>query len=165
MVKVDLDKVKEIVNKVKEETLEEGDILINALHAIQDHYNNFVPPEAAEEVARLLNIPVSRVYEVLSFYSMFSTKPRGKYVIRVCKSLPCHVTGGREIMETIKKKLGVDIGQTTKDGLFTLETTSCLGLCGVAPVIMINDQSFGNLTPEKLEEIIDGFRGDENGEE
>jgi len=162
LVKVDLDKVKEIVEKVKEETLEEGDILINILHAIQDYYNNFVPPEAAEEVAKLLNIPVSRVYEVLSFYSMFSVKPRGKYVIRVCKSLPCHVTGGREVMEAIKKKLGIDIGQTTEDGLFTLETTSCLGLCGVAPVMMINDQSFGNLTPEKVEEIIDRFRGDEN---
>jgi NADH-quinone oxidoreductase subunit E len=162
LVKVDLDKVKEIVEKVKQETLEEGDILINTLHAIQDYYNNFVPPEAAEEVAKLLNIPVSRVYEVLSFYSMFSIKPRGKYVIRVCKSLPCHVTGGREVMEALKNKLGIEIGETTTDGMFTLETTSCLGLCGVAPVIMINDQSFGNLTPEKIDEIIERFRGDEN---
>jgi len=165
LVKVDLDKVREIVEKVKKETLEEGDILINALHMIQDYYNNFVPPEAAEEVAKLLNIPASRVYEVLSFYSMFSIKPRGKYVIRVCKSLPCHVTGGREVMEALKEKLGVEIGETTEDGLFTLETTSCLGLCGVAPAIMINDQFFGNLTPEKVGEIIDNFRGDKNAKE
>ncbi|HDM70823.1 MAG TPA: NAD(P)H-dependent oxidoreductase subunit E, partial [Thermotogales bacterium] len=88
----------------------------------------------------------------------FSTKPKGKHIIRVCESLPCHVTGGREIVETLKKILGIDFGETTSDGLFTLETTGCLGLCGVSPVIMIDDEFYGDLTPEKVEEIIEEYR-------
>ncbi len=105
-----------------------------------------------------MRVPESKVYEVLTFYTMFSTKPRGKYIVRVCVNLPCHVTGGREIVKTLKELLQIDFGQTTQDGLFTLETTSCLGLCGVAPVIMINDQYFGDLTPRKVKEIIENLR-------
>lgn len=89
---------------------------------------------------------------------MFSTKPLGRYVIRVCVNLPCHVTGGREIVKAIQEMLNVKFGETTEDGLFTLETTSCLGLCGVAPVIMINDQYYGDLTVKKIREIIESLR-------
>jgi len=125
---------------------------------MQKHFNNFIPPEAVEIVAKECGVPLSKVYEVLTFYTMFSTKPRGKYIIRVCASLPCHVTGGREIVETLKEVLGIDFGETTEDGLFTLEKTSCLGLCGVSPVIMINEDFYGNLTPERVREIIEEIR-------
>ncbi|AEH51621.1 NADH-quinone oxidoreductase subunit NuoE family protein [Pseudothermotoga thermarum] len=155
---LDREKVYEIIQKAKSETLEERDVLINTLHRIQDYFGNYIPIEAAQLVAQELKVPESKVYEVLTFYTMFSTKPRGKYVIRVCVNLPCHVTGGREIVKTLKEVLQIDFDQTTPDGLFTLEKTSCLGLCGVAPVIMINDEYFGDLTPKKVREIIENLR-------
>ena len=153
--------VKRIYEEVKAKSLEDGDMLINVLHAIQDHFDNFIPPEAAEELSKLMNLPPSKIYEVLTFYTMFSTKPRGKYVIRVCQSTPCHVTGGREVIEALKETLGIDFGETTEDGLFTLEYSSCLGLCGVAPVMMINDMAYGNLTPERVKAIIEELKGGE----
>ncbi|HBT38915.1 MAG: NADH-quinone oxidoreductase, E subunit [Thermotoga sp. 50_1627] len=155
---VDREAVAELVRNIKKQALEERDMLINALHQIQNHFGNYIPVEAAKVVAEELEVPESKVYEVLTFYTMFSTKPRGKYIIRVCVNLPCHVTGGRQIVETLKKTLGIDFDQTTKDGLFTLERTSCLGLCGVAPVIMVNDEYYGDLTPKKVKEIIENLR-------
>jgi len=147
-----------MVRNIKKQALEERDMLINALHQIQNRFGNYIPVEAAKVVAEELNVAESKVYEVLTFYTMFSTKPRGKYVIRVCVNLPCHVTGGRQIVEALKETLGVDFDQTTKDGLFTLERTSCLGLCGVAPVVMVNDEYYGDLTPKKVKEIIENLR-------
>ena len=161
---VSVEEVKGIIESARKERLEERDILINVLHKMQKHFNNFIPPEAVEIVAKECGVPLSKVYEVLTFYTMFSTKPRGKYIIRVCASLPCHVTGGREIVETLKEVLGIDFGETTEDGLFTLEKTSCLGLCGVSPVIMINEDFYGNLTPERVREIIEEIRKKERGE-
>lgn len=159
---VDRLQIKKIVEELKEEQLAEGDILICLLHRIQDHYqSHYIPAEVGEMVAEELNVSPSKVYEVLTFYSMFSTKPRGKYIIRVCTSLPCHVPGGREIVEFLKRKLGIDFGGTTKDGLFTLEETGCLGLCGVSPVMMINDDYYGDLTVEKVENILEGLKGGE----
>jgi NADH-quinone oxidoreductase subunit E len=155
---VDREAVAEMVRNIKKQALEERDMLINALHQIQNRFGNYIPVEAAKVVAEELNVAESKVYEVLTFYTMFSTKPRGKYVIRVCVNLPCHVTGGRQIVETLKETLGVDFDQTTKDGLFTLERTSCLGLCGVAPVIMVNDEYYGDLTPKKVKEIVESLR-------
>ncbi len=155
----ELQKVEEIVqNTIHNQSLEEGDILINCLHKLQDHFHNFIPPEAAEKVAEILSLPKSRVYEVLTFYTMFSTKPRGKYLIRFCDSLPCHVTGGKEIVDFLKAELKIDIGETTPDQMFTLETTGCLGLCGVSPVLMINDTFHGNLTVEKTKALIETLR-------
>uniref|UniRef100_A0A7C5U806 NAD(P)H-dependent oxidoreductase subunit E n=1 Tax=Fervidobacterium nodosum TaxID=2424 RepID=A0A7C5U806_9BACT len=154
--------MKGIIEEIKKEQLEEQDLLIYLLHRVQDHYqSHYIPPEVGEMIAEELNVPPSKVYEVLTFYTMFSTKPRGKYIIRVCTSLPCHVPGGREIVQFLKQKLGVDFGETTKDGLFTLEETGCLGLCGVSPVIMINDQYYGDLTVEKVEGIIESLKGGE----
>ncbi len=154
--------LRNIINEIKEESLEERDMLVYLLHRVQDRYqSHYIPPEVGEMIAEELNIPSSKVYEVLTFYTMFSTKPRGKYIIRVCTSLPCHVPGGREIVQFLKQKLGVDFGETTKDGLFTLEETGCLGLCGVSPVIMVNDQYYGDLTVEKVNEIIENLKGGE----
>ena len=155
--------VEKIYENVRSQSLEKGDILINTLHAVQDHYGNFIPLEATEILKDLTGLPLSKIYEVLTFYTMFSTTKRGKYVIRICESLPCHVTGGLEVVKAIKEALKIDFGGTTSDGLFTLEQTSCLGLCGVSPVMMINDEAYGNLTPEKVGEIIAGIRETEGG--
>ncbi|WP_349770838.1 NAD(P)H-dependent oxidoreductase subunit E [Mesotoga prima] len=146
--------VTRIYEDISGQSLEKGDVLINTLHAIQDHYGNFIPIEAAEVLKELTGTPLSRIYEVLTFYTMFSTHKRGKYVVRVCKSLPCHVTGGQAVIDSLKNTLEIGFGETTEDGLFTLEETSCLGLCGVSPVMMINDEAYGNLTPRRVSEII-----------
>ncbi|HPI17620.1 MAG TPA: NAD(P)H-dependent oxidoreductase subunit E, partial [Mesotoga sp.] len=119
---------------------------------------------AAEVLKELTGTPLSKIYEVLTFYTMFSTHRRGKYVIRICKSLPCHVTGGQEVVDALKNSLEISFGETTGDGLFTLEETSCLGLCGVSPVMMINDEAYGNLTKERVSEIIDSIVSRERGE-
>lgn len=157
------EEIKKIVQEAKNERLEEQDILIYILHKIQEKVeNNYIPEYAAEVVSEELKIPTSKIYEVLTFYSMFSTKKRGKYVIRVCTSLPCHVANGREIINTLKEELKIDFNQTTSDGLFTLEESGCLGLCGVSPVIMINNEYYGDLTPQKVREIINNLKGGES---
>ncbi len=134
------------------------------LHELQNSKpNQFLSKEDFEGVARYLNLPVSKVYETATFYGLFSTKSRGKYIIRVCVSTPCHVEGANEVLETLEELLQIKPGETTEDGLFTLEEVSCLGICGVAPAMMINEEAFGNLTPERVVEIINSFK--ERGEE
>ncbi len=141
------------------------DNLLYILHDIQDNEpGQYITEQAIREVSEYLNIPTSQVYSVVTFYSLFSTKPRGKYIIRICESPPCHLMGSSSIVEEVKKILGINVGETTKDGLFTLELTSCLGVCGVAPAMMINKELYGNLTPEKIKEIIESYREKEFSE-
>jgi len=129
------------------------------LHDIQDHHpQHYIPEEAVQVVAEYLNIPTNHIYGVLTFYTMYSTKPRGKNIIRLCESPPCYIKGSTNILRKLKMLLGVNTGETTKDGLFTLELCACLGVCGNAPVMMINEDVYGDLTEEKVEEIIDKIR-------
>ncbi|MBN1261880.1 MAG: NADH-quinone oxidoreductase subunit NuoE [Anaerolineae bacterium] len=114
-------------------------------------------------VAKKLAVPESRVFSVASFYSMISVEPLGKHVIRMCQDAPCHVAGGRKIWETLEQALGIQFGQTTSDGQWTLMPTSCIGLCAVGPVMMIDDEVFGNLTPEKVNEILARYREQDGG--
>ena len=147
--------IEEILSKY--EPNRENILLI--LHELQDSKpNQFLSKEDIEGVAKYLGLPPSKVYETATFYGLFSTKPRGKYIVRVCASTPCHVEGAEEIIKTLEEVLGIKIGETTEDGLFTLEEVSCLGICGVAPAMMVNEEAFGNLTPERAIEIINSFR-------
>lgn len=136
-----------------------GDNLLAILHDIQDaspeHYLSDADLRAAADHLRL---PYSFVHGVASFYTMYSLKPRGKNLIRVCQSPPCHLLGSSTISRELIKLLGVGFGETTADRLFTLEMTSCLGVCGVAPAIMVNDRVYGNLTAERIADIIDDLR-------
>jgi NADH-quinone oxidoreductase subunit E len=133
----------------------EKENLIYILHDIQDaHPQNYVSEEAVQTVSTFLDIPVSHIYGVLTFYTMYSTKPRGKFVIRLCESPPCFLKGSEKILKKLREILNVKIGETTKDGLFTLELCACLGVCGNAPVMMINEDVYGDLNEEKLEKII-----------
>ncbi|HPX62928.1 MAG TPA: NADH-quinone oxidoreductase subunit NuoE [Candidatus Syntrophosphaera thermopropionivorans] len=137
----------------------EKDNLLYILHDIQDHHpQHYIPEEAVQVVAEYLNIPTNHIYGVLTFYTMYSTKPRGKNIIRLCESPPCYIKGSTNILRKLKMLLGVNTGETTKDGLFTLELCACLGVCGNAPVMMINEDVYGDLTEEKVEEIIDKIR-------
>lgn len=157
------EKVLDSYNECKKDSLNEDDILLNTLHSLQKEFNGYIPLEAAEMLSELMDEPASKINEVLTFYTMLSTNERGKYIIRVCKSLPCHVANGEKVINQLKKRLNIDFGETTEDGLFTLEQSSCLGLCGVSPVMLINDEAYGNLTPEKVDKIINKITEEERG--
>lgn len=114
----------------------------------------YLPGEALDELSRLLKVPKSQLFSVASFYRMLSTKPRGKHVIQFCESAPCHVAGGREVWQAVKSALNIEENQTTPDGKWTLVTTSCLGVCGVGPVMMIDDDVIGNVDPAQVPSIL-----------
>lgn len=130
--------------------------LISVLHHIQDQEEfHYIPEEQIRKIADALHISPSEVYGVISFYSMFSAEPRGKYIVRVCSSAPCHIMGKDAVVDSVTEILGIEVGETTKDNLFTLELSSCLGLCDVAPTMMINDEIYSNLTRKKVHKIIE----------
>ncbi len=147
--------MKEILEKYERKS----DNLLAILHELQDSKDeHYLSREDLKAVSKYLNLPLSMVHGVATFYSMYAFKPRGKYIIRVCQSPPCHLMGATTISKELMKILGIKFGETTKDKLFTLEMSSCLGVCGVAPAIMINNKVYGNLTPEKLKSIIEEKR-------
>lgn len=124
----------------------------------------YIPMQALSEVRKRLHMPSegvfvyeSRLYSIASFYHMLSTKARGKHVILFCESAPCHVVGGREVWSSLKDTLNIKNGETTPDGKFSLVTTSCLGACGVGPVIVVDEDMYGNVTPEQVEQILSRY--------
>ena len=114
--------------------------------------------EDLDVVAKRLRVSLSTVYSVASFYSLISLKPLGKHVIRLCEDAPCHVAGGRAVWEALEQEIGVPFGETTLDGQWSLLPTSCIGACAVGPVMMIDDEIYGNLTPDKVREILARYR-------
>jgi NADH-quinone oxidoreductase E subunit len=131
--------------------------LIYILKDVQKEFGSLSEP-VLTRVAKTTNIPLSEIYGVATFYSLFTTTKKGKYIVRCCNNAPCHVNGSKDVLNKIKEYLGVEIGETTLDGNFTLEFTSCLGLCAVAPVMMVNDDVYGNLTPEKALAILKDYK-------
>lgn len=129
--------------------------LLFILHDLQDaNPQNYLSYEDMQETAAYLGLAYSYVYGVATFYTMFSLEPRGRFVIRFCQSPPCQLLGAGTVSIELKKVLGINYNETTADGLFTLEMSSCLGVCGVAPAMMVNQEVYGNLTPERIAEII-----------
>ena len=110
--------------------------------------------EVASVIAREMDIPMNKVYSFITFYAMLSVKPRGRYIVRMCKSAPCHVHGAQAVVQALEDQLGISIGETTEDGRFTLNATRCLGACGLAPVMMIGDEVYGRLTPDEIPAIL-----------
>lgn len=135
--------------------------VIPALHAVQSKLG-YLPEDAMQEIADWLDVPVSDVYGTATFYTLFSTKPKGRYIVRLCDSPPCHIEGSNAIKDAITNELGIKPGETTEDGQFTFEIVSCLGLCGVAPAIMVNEDVYGNLTPQMIGEILLKYRKKES---
>lgn len=131
--------------------------LIPVLQDAQKAYG-YLPKEVLENMAEKMDIPISEIYGVVTFYSQFHLKPRGKNIIRVCQGTACHVRGAKAILQEIEDKLKIQAGGTTTDLLFTLETVACIGACGLAPVLMINDNTYGRLTPESIPEILAKYR-------
>ncbi len=118
---------------------------------------SYIPEEAVAAVANAVGVSNAEIYSVISFYSFFSTEPRGRNIIRLCTTISCEMNGSREILETIEKELGIKAGATTPDGRITLETTSCIGLCDQAPAMMVNDTPHTRLTPPETRRIIAGL--------
>lgn len=133
------------------------DALVAVLHDVQRAAGH-LSEEALAEIASGLDIPISKVYGVTTFYTLFSVKPKGEHIIRVCENAPCHVLGAKAIVGALERELGISMGNTTPDGKFTLEYTSCLGVCGVAPAIMIDDAVYGNLTLERVPMILKEYK-------
>lgn len=127
--------------------------LIPLLQRTQERFG-YLPREVLEEMANYIGVPLSRVYGVATFYAQFRFKPLGKYVVKICHGTACHVNGAVNISQAITEELGIEEGQTTENGLVTLERVACLGCCSLAPVIMINDKVFGKLTPEKVRKLM-----------
>ena len=128
--------------------------VIPVLQRAQDIYG-WLPKEVLQVIATGMNVPLSQVYGVVTFYSQFYLERRGKHIIRQCDGTACHVRGAAKIIETVEKHLGIKAGETTPDYKYTFEVVYCLGSCGLAPVAMIDDQVVGHLVPNKLVEIID----------
>jgi NADH-quinone oxidoreductase subunit E len=130
--------------------------LIPILQAVQNQMG-YLPVEALETISRELKIPSSEIYGVATFYAQFHLSPRGRHVIRVCRGTACHVRGSLKILDSVKEITGVEEHQTTEDLRFTIEPVACIGACGLAPVITIDDQTFGRLTPDMVKGILDKF--------
>jgi len=132
--------------------------LLPVLHIAQEELGGFLSVDVMDYVAELLAIQPIEVYEVATFYSMFNLDRVGKFTIDVCQTGPCAICGGEDIMDYLKKKLNIDIGETTADGLFTLHGVECLGACGSAPVLQVNTEFHEFLTPEKIDVLLDDLR-------
>ncbi|HQB22797.1 MAG TPA: NADH-quinone oxidoreductase subunit NuoE [Bacteroidales bacterium] len=130
--------------------------LINVLHKAQGHFG-YLPAEVQEAVAQELNIPVAKVYGVVTFYSFFTMSPKGQFPISICMGTACYVRGAENVLAEMKKELNINVGETTPDGKFSLSCLRCVGACGLAPVVMIGDKTFGRVAPEDVKKILAEF--------
>jgi NADH-quinone oxidoreductase E subunit len=137
------------------------DALIPILQEVQDACG-YLSREAIAAIGRHLNLPASKIFGVATFYNQFRFKPLGKHHIQVCRGTACHVKGSAAVLEALIRELEVQPGQTTRDGVFSLEVVACIGACGLAPVISVNGEFHASLTPEKVSEIIEMYRKADN---
>ena len=148
-----LDKVNELISHYPQG--KQKSALLPVLHLAQQEFGGWLDVSTMDYVASLLQLQPIEVYEVATFYSMYNVKPVGKYVFEVCQTGPCMVNGSDNIIEYIKQKLNISVGETTKDGLFTLKTVECLGACGYAPMMQLGKTYREHLTKERVDAIID----------
>ena len=133
--------------------------LIMILHRLQQHFG-FVPREVAFEVADLIDVPLAKIYGVITFYNFFKLKKPGRNQIQVCMGTACYVRGGKEVLDAFKKKLEIDVGETTPDRMFSLEVGRCFGACGMAPVVMVNDTVHQRVKPARVGELVSRLAAD-----
>ncbi|MDA8086456.1 MAG: NAD(P)H-dependent oxidoreductase subunit E [Nitrospiraceae bacterium] len=149
------------IGEVLDESQKKRGLLIHALQQIQKEHN-YLPEDALRALSRKLGVPLAEVYSTASFYKHFYFRPRGKNVLCVCTGTACHVRGAAKILEAVKEKFEISEGETTADMSLTLETVGCVGCCGLAPVVTLNDEVAGEMSPGKLDGIIETL-GVENG--
>lgn len=153
LTKEQIDKLLQIIQKYKND---EGKVML-VLHEVQE-YLGYVPYEAQKLIAEGLEVPMSDVYGVVTFYSRFSLKPVGKYKIGVCLGTACYVKGADKIIDKIEQRLGIKVGETTEDGRFSIAAMRCLGACGLAPVMTINEDVYGKLELNEIDAILDKYK-------
>ncbi len=160
-----LDKKKEIENfKIELVSRQhQNDSLIPLLQSAQDSYG-YIPEKAIYYISELVGIPAADIYGVITFYTQFRLKPLGNNLIRICEGTACHVNGAKTVLSVIQDELDITIDETTEDGNFSLLTVACLGCCSLAPVMMINNETFGNLTSDKIKNALRKFRPAEKNE-
>jgi len=134
--------------------------LIMILQKVQELYG-YLPEEVIDFISEEIKVPKAKIYGVATFYSQFRLEPQGKYVINICNGTACHVKGAPSLVDEVEGILGIKSGQTTPDGLFTLETVNCIGACGLAPAVVINDKIYGKVTPEKIAELVNQLKAGE----
>ena len=148
------DKVTPFVESLFKEYKEEKDNLIPMLEEIQEKFG-YIPQEAQKLLSDYLDIPMAEIYGVITFYSRFTLIPKGKYAISVCLGTACYVKGSQKIMDRLKERLKIESGQTTEDGMFSIDETRCVGACGLAPVFIVNGEVYGKATVQKLDQVLD----------
>ena len=131
--------------------------VINVLHKVQGEYG-YLPAEVQEPVAKELGIPVSRVYGIVSFYSFFTMTPKGEHPISVCLGTACYVRGAEKVLDELKRQLGINVGEVTPDGKFSLTCLRCVGACGLAPVIEVGDKVYGRMTPDRVKDVLAEYK-------
>ncbi len=145
----DVAKIKEICASFKNNPQE----LINVLHKCQEHFG-YLPAEIQEVVSMELGVPVAKIYGVVTFYSFFTMTPKGRHPISICMGTACYVRGAEKVLDEFRKELGLQVGQTTNDGKFSLSSLRCVGACGLAPVVLVGDKTYGRVAPDDVKNII-----------
>lgn len=149
------------LDKVIEAHKDEKGCLISVLHKAQGIFG-YLPEKVQAHVAEKLDIPLSEVYGVVTFYAFFTMNPKGKHAISVCLGTACYVKGSGKLLERLQEELGIEIGETTEDGLFTLEGCRCVGACGLAPVVTVDEKVHGHLTEDDIPKLLQQYRDLEN---
>jgi NADP-reducing hydrogenase subunit HndA len=149
----DLNTIKEICKSFDNKPGE----LINALHKTQEHFG-YLPAEIQEVIAQELNVSVAKVYGVVTFYSFFTMIPKGKHPISVCTGTACYVRGADNVLQEFKRRLGIEVGETTDDGEFSLSGLRCVGACGLAPVVLVGEKTYGRVAPDGVKAILDEYK-------
>lgn len=145
--------IQQAINEAIERHGNKREDLIPVLNDVNQKLG-YLPPEALEKISIRLRVPKGQLFSVASFYQMLSTKPRGQHVIKFCESAPCHIMGGRQVWQALLDETKLKPGETSLDGKWTLLTVSCLGVCGVGPVIMVDDDIYGNIEPHQVADIL-----------
>ena len=154
-------KIIDFVKDLEKTYKQEKDNLISMLEEVQEKFG-FIPLEAQKELSEYLKIPMAEIYGVITFYSRFTLEPKGKHTISVCLGTACFVKGSKKIMDRLTDRLKIEPGQTTPDGLFSIDETRCVGACGLAPVFTVNGEVHGKATVQKLDQVLDELLKEEN---
>ena len=156
VIKLSESKIKFIKDVCKSFGNKAGEV-INVLHKVQGEFG-YLPAEVQELVAQELNIPVSRVYGIVSFYSFFTMTPKGEHPISVCLGTACYVRGAEKVLDELKRQLGINVGEVTPDGKFSLTCLRCVGACGLAPVIEVGEKVYGRMTPDRVKDVLAEYK-------
>jgi NADH-quinone oxidoreductase subunit E len=153
---MEVKELKEKVGQVLQKYQHDKSVLVDILHDIQAE-GGYLPKEVLEEISHGLDVPLSRVYSVATFFKAFSLEPRGRHLINVCMGTACHVRGAVKVLEKIEQELGIKTGETTSDLKFTLETVNCVGACALGPMVIIGENYHGEMTPDAVSSVLESY--------